>query len=127
MHRDAHDLRHRTKWRAPVEQVFVPIFDSPILGRGSGEAGESQTRRQHMLAETGICVFGIKRIDQQGIVRLDAASGFVPVKRRVSGHLPRNPTLLKYAKKRFVRRDHRYTLYYKVLLVNNKRRSSPSL
>src|SRR5258708_5004974 len=120
MHRDAYDLRHGPKRRTSVEQIFVEVLNSPIRWRGRGEAGQRQGRREHMFGEAGICVFGIKRIDQQGIVRLDAASGFVPVKRRWSGHLPRDPTLLKYAEERFVRRDHCHTLHYKVLRVNKK-------
>ena len=40
MHRDAHNLRHGTKWWTAVEQIFVPIFNPPMRRRGRGKAGQ---------------------------------------------------------------------------------------
>ena len=42
MHGDADDLRHRIERRPAVEQVFVPVLDAPVRGRGRGEAGQGQ-------------------------------------------------------------------------------------
>src|SRR5712672_837719 len=71
MHRDAHNLRHRTKRRAAIEQVLVEVLYAPMLRRGRSKAGQGQGRRQHMFAEAGVRVLGIKRVDQQHKVRLD--------------------------------------------------------
>src|SRR5258707_11095658 len=71
MHRDAHNLRHRTKWRAAIEEVLVEIVNPPMFRRGRSNAGQGKRGSEYMLAETCIRVLGIKRVDQQRKLRLD--------------------------------------------------------
>ena len=66
MHGDADDLRERLARRRTLQQVLVPVLDLPFRRRCAGDAGQGQAWRQHMLAEAGMRIFGIKGIDEQG-------------------------------------------------------------
>ena len=63
-----------------------------------------------MLAEAGICVLGIERVDQEGIEWFDWATGFVRTERRWSGHFRGDPTLFKPPEKKFIGWGHEITL-----------------
>ena len=67
--RDPDDLRERLPRRRTLQQVLVPVSDLPVRRRRPGDARQRQRRRQHVLAEAGVRVLGIERIDQQGIPR----------------------------------------------------------
>ena len=59
-----------------MQQVFVPVLDAPVRGRGRGEAGQGERGGEHMLAKASVRVLGIEGVDQERIVllnvRLDA-------------------------------------------------------
>ena len=60
---------------------------------GRREAGQGQSRRKHMLAETGVGVFGIERIDQQDRAGFDWNCGRARVEDGGIQHLCRDPAL----------------------------------
>src|SRR6185295_19496861 len=64
---DADDLRHRPPRRRTLEQVFVPVLDLPTRRRRAGDAGERERGREHVLAEAGVRILRIKRVDQQRV------------------------------------------------------------
>ena len=50
--------------RRTLQQVLVPVRHLPVRRRGPGDARQRQRRRQHVLAEAGVRVLGIERVDQ---------------------------------------------------------------
>lgn len=68
---NADDFGHGVDGRSAVEQVFVPVAETPMWRRGCGEASEGESGCEDVLAEAGIGVFRVEGIDQQGIARLD--------------------------------------------------------
>ncbi len=91
MNGDPHDLRHGLERRTSVEQVFIPVIDPPWIGGGRREARQCQSRREYMLAEAGVRVFGVEGIDQKRIVILDRSSSLGRFEGGSHGHLTRNP------------------------------------
>src|SRR5262245_21863071 len=57
-------------WRS-LQQVFIPVRHGPVMRCGSCDTSERQGRSEHMFAEIGMWVFGIKGIDEQGMSPLD--------------------------------------------------------
>jgi hypothetical protein len=57
------------RWRT-LKQVFVPVVDVPIGRRCPGNARQSETRGQYMLAVTCSRVLGIEGVDQQCVMTL---------------------------------------------------------
>ena len=106
MHRDADHLRQGLEWRTAIEQVLVPVFDAPMRGRRGGKAGQRERRREHVLAEAGIGVLGIERIDQEGVAPLDESARLVRIERGRGRHFAGNPALRDGAKERLVGVDH---------------------
>src|SRR5580658_5643092 len=118
MDRDSHDLRHGMKRRTAIEQVFIPVLDSPVRRRGRGKAGQRQSRCEYVLAEAGIRVFGVERINQQCVVRLDSVCGLAGIESRSGCHFRRDPALLDEVQEGFVGCGHACTLQYKVHRLN---------
>src|SRR5271166_5516739 len=79
-----------------------------------------------MLAEAGVRVFGVERVDQQRVVRLDGSGWFIEIESGSGGHLRGEPAFLYCVQEGFVGCDHGRTLYFKVLHVNiaNARKNS---
>jgi hypothetical protein len=113
---DGIDLRCRIGRRRSSEQIFVPVLPAPIRGRGCRETGERKPRRKYVLAEAGVGVFRVERIDQQDISRLDRRSRQTRVERAasISGGIRRFRT--GWEKASVCMR----TSYYKVLCICNR-------
>lgn len=95
MDADAGDFGHGRKGRATVEKIFVPVADLPVRGSGGGEAGESESGSEDVLAEAGVGVFGIEGIDEQGVARSDRRSGRSVVEERRVSHFGRGPAVFQ--------------------------------
>jgi len=64
MHADTDDLGHGiVRWRA-TEEILVPVLDAPVRGSGCGEAGHGEAGSEHVLAETGVGILGIERVEE---------------------------------------------------------------
>ena len=63
MNGDANEFGQRRIGRVAVEEVLVPVIDSPVCGRRGREAGEREGGREHMFAEAGVGVFRVEGID----------------------------------------------------------------
>ncbi len=92
MHRDPNDLGHGRKGRPSVQQVFIPIVNFPVFGCGGREASESQGRGEHVLAETGVWILRIKRVDQKRIARPHHARRNCSIEKWRSSHFERTPS-----------------------------------
>ena len=68
---DADDSRHGARGWGTVEEVFVPVFNGPVVGSGGGETGQRERGGEDVLAEAGIGVLGIEGVQQEGVVGLD--------------------------------------------------------
>jgi len=91
MHGDPNDLGHGRKGWPAVQQVFIPIANLPVFGCGCCEASESQGRGEHVLAETGVWILRIKRIDQQRIARPHHAGRNCSIEKWRPSHFGRAP------------------------------------
>src|SRR6266576_153635 len=91
MHGDTDNFWHGLTWRAPVQQIFVPVLNTPVIGRGGGEAAHSQTGSEHVLAKTGVWILRVEGIDQQRVVRFNGRPGGSGVEQRSMSHLSGNP------------------------------------
>ncbi len=67
MHGDSDDFRKRLEGRRTLEQILVPVADLPMSGRRGCRGRERERRRQHVLAEAGVRILAIERVDQQRI------------------------------------------------------------
>ena len=67
---DADDLRDRVQRRRALQQVLVPVAHLPARRRRARQAGQRQRRRQHVLAEAGVDVLGVERVDEEDGARL---------------------------------------------------------
>ena len=92
MHADSHHFGRRRGGRPAVQQVLVPILHPPIGRGGGGQAGEGQRRREHMLAEAGIRILGIERVEQKRITPLHGSSGGSVIEQGRIQHLGRHPS-----------------------------------
>ena len=92
MHRDPNDLGHGRKGRPSVQQVFVPIADLPVFGCGRREAGQSEGRGEHVLAEAGVWILRIERIDQERIARPHRARRNCSIQKWRPSHFGRAPS-----------------------------------
>jgi hypothetical protein len=111
VHGDSDNFRHWAEGRTPIQQVFVPILNPPVVRRGGGKAAQRQSGGQHVLAETGVRIFRIERVDEQCVARFDRGGRISTVKPRSVDHLRRNPAFPRRPQKWLVGRDHPLTLY----------------
>ncbi len=67
--RDPDDLRERLPRRRALQQVLIPVRHLPVRRRRARDARQRQRRRQDVLAEAGVRVLRVERVDQQGRLR----------------------------------------------------------
>src|SRR5713101_1930195 len=65
MDRDANDLGKWLRRRRSLQEVFIPVGNVPFGWCCARQACQSQSRRQHMLAEAGMGILGIKGIEKK--------------------------------------------------------------
>src|SRR5262245_8541937 len=65
MNCDAHHLRHRSRWRRPLQQVLIPITHAPMGRSRRRDARQRQGWGEDMFAETRVRILGIKWVQQQ--------------------------------------------------------------
>jgi len=114
---DSDHFGHRIIRRPPVENIFIPVLNSPGFRSGGGETGQRQRGCQYVFAETRVGIFGIEGIDEKRVTRLDGPGTRRRIKVRRMEHFMRNPTLAHGAREGLTGVDHVCTLYYKVLCV----------
>ena len=75
---DADDPREGVARGRTLQEVLVPVGDLPVRRRRPGDAGQGERGGQDVLAETGVGVLGVERIEQQselGSVRTGSEIG----------------------------------------------------
>src|SRR6478672_8651021 len=91
MHADADHMWERFEGRRTLQQIFVPISDGPFGRRGGRDAGQRERRRQDVLPETGMRIFGIKRVDEQRVTSLYRFCFSIVIEWRRNTHRSREP------------------------------------
>ena len=106
VHGDANDLGHGIVRRPSMQQVLVPIFDAPVGGRGGGEAGQGQSRSQHVLAKAGVGILGIEGVDQQSVAALHESTVLRVIENGCMQHFRWDPPLGEGADEGFLAVTH---------------------
>ncbi len=96
--------------------VPIPVF--PVFRCGRGKAGQSERRRKHVLAEAGVWILRVERIDEQRRARPDRSGGHCWVQEWRLGHVRRAPSATRRLYKGLIGHAHGLTLMHKVLFIN---------
>jgi hypothetical protein len=90
VHGDTDDLRKRIPWGPASQEILVPQGDLPAWRSRSGDARESESGRQNVLAEARVRVLRIKRVHEKRVAPPEAWCGKSRIEKRGHRHLRRH-------------------------------------
>ena len=73
-----------------MQQILVKVRNPPVRRSRRRETGQRQRRREYMLAETGVRILRVERVDQEGVARAYRTGVQVGVEPRSLAHRLRN-------------------------------------